>query len=133
MFKVKPTILVVDADAQYRQSARRALRAKGYRVLEAADYQQAENVHGQHYGQIDLLLTAIALPGGNGYELSNELRARDKRMKVLYVSGQAGAKVSEFYDKDLMDSRTLSRPFQPAELVQRIKCVLETETALGAC
>ena len=132
MFKGKATILVVDADAQYRQSARRALRAKGYRVLEAADYQQAENVHGQHYGQIDLLLTAIALPGGNGYELCNALRAVDKGIKVLYVSGQAGANVSEFYNKELMDSRTLPRPFQPADLVRRVKCVLETETAIGA-
>ena len=132
MFKRKPTILVVDADAQHREQARRALRAKGYRVLEAADYQQAENVHGQHYGQIDLLLTAISLPGGNGYELCNALRAVDKGIKVLYVSGQAGAKVSEFYDKDLMDSRTLSRPFQPDDLLQRVKYLLETENAIGA-
>src|ERR1700674_4009649 len=103
MFKGKPTILVVDGDAQHRESARRALRTRGYRVLEAADYQHAENVHAQHCGQIDLLLTAISLPGGNGYELCNALRAVDKGIKVLYVSGQAGAKVSEFYDKDLMD------------------------------
>jgi two-component system cell cycle sensor histidine kinase/response regulator CckA len=134
MYKGKLTILVVDADAPHRESARRVLRAKGYRVLEAADYQQAENVHAQHSGQIDLLLTAIALAGGNGYELYNALLDGDTGMKVLFVSGQAGAKVSEFYNKPWMDSRTLSRPFEPADLLGRVKYLLETnaESACGA-
>jgi DNA-binding response OmpR family regulator len=135
MSKVWPTILVVDADAVHRESMRRSLRAKGYRVLEASDFQQAENVHAQHCGQIDLLLTAISLPGGNGYELANTFLNTDSGIKVLFVSGETGAKVSEFYDKPLMDSRTLSRPFKPADFLRRVKQLLDvsTESARGAC
>ena len=107
---------------------RRALRTKGYRVLEASDYQQAENVHAQHSGQIDLLLTAVSLPGGNGYELARALLNVDTGIKVLFVSGQTGAKVGEFYDKNLIDPHTLSRPFGPADLLQRVKHLLEANT-----
>jgi CheY-like chemotaxis protein len=126
MSKGKPTILVVDADAVHRESMRRALRSQGYRVLEATDFQQAENVHGQHCGQINLLLTAISLPGGNGYELAKALLNLDTGIKVLFVSGQTGAKVSEFYDKSLIDPLTLSRPFEPADLLRRVEYLLET-------
>ena len=115
MPRERVTILVVDGDALHRESMRHVLRAAGYRVLEAADYRGAQNAHQQHLGQIDLLLTAIALPGGNGYELAKALLDVEPDMKVLFVSGEAGAKISEFYSAPSMDICTLRRPFEPAE------------------
>src|SRR5260370_22030687 len=97
MPKGKPTILVVDADARHRESMRRVLRAEGYRVLEAADYRAAENVHQQHRGQIDLLLTALSLPVGNGHDLAQALRDVESELKRLFVSGSTGAKAGRYY------------------------------------
>ena len=124
VFKGTPTILVVDADSPHRQSMRRALRAEGYRVLEAADYRGALNVQQQHCGQIDLLLTAISLPGGNGYELARALLDVEPDLKVLFVSGEAGAKVSRYYNAPWAELQLLTRPFEPAELLRRVKFVL---------
>ena len=116
---------MVDGDEIHRESMRRTLRRAGYRVLDAADYRGAQNAHQQHIGQIHLLLTAIALPGGNGFELFRGLIAIEPRIKALFVSGEAGAKISEFYSLPSMDASTLLRPFGPADLLRRVKEVLE--------
>lgn len=126
MAKRKTTILVVDADASHRESVRRVLRANGYRVLDAADYRNALNVHQQHSGQINLLLTAISLPGGNGYELAKALIEIGPGLKVLFVSGPTGAKISRFYGVPWTERHVLTRPFGPAELLERISQLLES-------
>jgi len=132
MPQLRPTILVVDGDAPHRESMRHILRAAGFRVLEAADYRGAQNAHQRHLAQIDLLLTAISLPGGNGYELFKALLDVEPGIKVLFVSGEAGAKISEFYSVPSMDANTLRRPFEPAELVERIRDVLQTHRSSSA-
>jgi CheY-like chemotaxis protein len=122
MPRERKTILVVDSDAVYRESVRHVLRTAGYRVLEAADYRGALNAHQQHPEQIDLLLTAIALAGGNGHELANALVTAEPDIKILLVSGETGAKVSEFYN--VPGTGTLRRPFEPGALLRKIKEVL---------
>lgn len=124
--KGDPTILVVDADSSHRQSLRRALRAVGYRVLEALDYRGAENVQQQHRGEVDLLVTAISLPGGNGYELARTLADVEPDLKVLFVSGETGAKTSRYYVSAWTELHTLTRPFELTDLLQRIKFILES-------
>jgi DNA-binding response OmpR family regulator len=120
------TILVVDADSSHRQSMRRALRAEGYRVLEALDYRGAENIQQQHRGQVDLLVTAISLPGGNGYELARTLVDVEPDLKVLLVSGETGAKMSRYYNAACSELQRLTRPFELTDLLQRIKSILES-------
>jgi len=124
MSKGKKTILVVDADAPHRESMRRILRTAGYRVLEAADFRDAENVHQQHRGQIDLLLTAISLPGGNGYDLAKGLREAEPDLEVLFVSGPTGATVGRYHDVPLTELQTLGRPFESGDLLQRVKALI---------
>jgi DNA-binding response OmpR family regulator len=126
MSERRPTILVVDADPSLRQSIRATLRMEGYRVLEAADYQAAENVRHQHSGQIDLLLAAISLPGGNGYELARTLADAEPNLRVLFVSGEAGAKASQYQDSPWKELQTLTRPFKPANLLRRVNSILRS-------
>lgn len=123
----RTTILVVDADASLRQLIRASLRTEGYRVLEAADYQAAENVRQLHRGQVDLLLTAISLPGGNGYELARALVEVEPDLKVLFVSGEAGAMASQYQDSPWKELQTLTRPIEPAHLLLRVKSILESD------
>jgi two-component system cell cycle sensor histidine kinase/response regulator CckA len=126
MFQGKPTMLVVDADASHRQSLRRQLRAEGYRVLEAVDYRDAENVQQQHRGQIDLLLTSVSLPGGNGYELAKSLLGLEPELGVLFVTGETGAKVGQYYDSQWPELHKLTRPFRAADLSQRVHAILRS-------
>lgn len=126
MSEKRATILVVDADPSLRQSIRASLRMEGYRVLEASDYRAAENVRQQHGGQVDLLLTAISLPGGNGYELARALVDVEPDLKVLLVSGEAGAMASQYQDSPWKELQTLTRPFEPTDLLRRIKSILKS-------
>src|SRR5262249_10254016 len=106
----------------------------GYRVLEAADFRGAINAHQQHPGQIDMVITALALPGGNGYELAKTIVEAEPNMKVLFVSGEAGAKISEFYSDPAAEACTLRRPFERSKLLKRIRDLLQlhrSSTALA--
>src|SRR5579859_2307986 len=71
--KERLIILVVDDETRDRKSLCHVLTQEGHVVLEAADYWEAVQVHRQHEGEINLLVTAIALPGTNGYELAKTL------------------------------------------------------------
>jgi DNA-binding response OmpR family regulator len=119
------TILVIDDEADQRGLMRTILRLEEYAVLEASDYAGALAVQARHPGEIDLLLIDVSLPGGNGYDLSQTLLAIEPHLKVLFISGHAGAEVCRFFDMPVTDAHFLSKPFHPAELLQRVKSILE--------
>lgn len=118
------TILVVDDEKSDRECIRRLLQEQGYTVLEAHDYWEAVDAHGKHVGQIDLLLTAIALPGTNGYELAKTIFGKDPHAKVLFVSGPTGAEVSRFYNMPVTGSHIVNKPVQAEELKARVRAIL---------
>jgi two-component system cell cycle sensor histidine kinase/response regulator CckA len=119
------TILVVDDEASQRERMRRALRAAGYHVVVAKDYVAAVATFQRHSGTIDMLVTDLALPGKNGYELSMALRALQQKLKLLFTSAQAGAELHRFYGMKSTDEQFLAKPFQPAAFLRRVRYLLE--------
>lgn len=113
-------ILVVDEEESERITMCRALEAEGYTVVAAANYWDALKTHDQHPGRVDMLLTAIALPGNNGYELARTLTAADSALKVLFVSGPTGAEVSRFYNMPVSGPHLVDKPVQAAQLAARV-------------
>ena len=79
-------ILVVDDDLAVREVASRVLRRAGYRVLEAADGQEALAVARGEAGRLDLLLTDVVMPGMNGRELAERLTEVRPETRLLYMS-----------------------------------------------
>ncbi|MDZ7645225.1 MAG: PAS domain-containing protein [Woeseiaceae bacterium] len=81
------TILLVEDDAPVRQIAHRALASLGYRVIEAADGQEALRQLDAN-PDIDLLFTDLIMPGGlSGRELADEASRRRPGLKIVYTSG----------------------------------------------
>ena len=119
------TILLVDDEASQREQMRRALRVAGYQVLVAADYGAAMASFQQHPGVIDMLVTDLALPGKNGYELAQALRAIQPNLKVLFTSAHAGAELHRFYGMTDTDDHFLEKPHKPADLVRRVRYLLD--------
>lgn len=122
----KKTILVVDDEAGQRNLMRNTLQAEGYTVLESSDYAEALAVHGRHRGVIDLLLVDLSLPGGNGYELSKAILSVEPNVKVLFISGHAGAALCKFLGIDVTDQHFLQKPLVIPDLLNRVRSVLET-------
>jgi CheY-like chemotaxis protein len=125
------TILVIDDEAEQRELVRAILRPEAYSVLEASDYDDALAVQKTHLGEIDLVLIDLSLPGGNGDDLSVALLASEPHLKVLFVSGHAGAALCKFFDMPVTDLNFLQKPFQPVELLQRVKSILESADPLA--
>lgn len=116
----KRTVLVVDDEPHDRAFMRRTLEEQGCTVLEAPDYWEALQIHQKGGPEIQLLLTAIALPGLNGYELANTLTRISPGLKVLFVSGPTGAEVSRFYNMPVTGPHLVAKPIQAADLINRV-------------
>jgi CheY-like chemotaxis protein len=125
------TVLVVDDEKSQRGLMRDILHPETYAVLEAADYDEALAVQNGHLGEIDLLLIDLSLPGRNGYDLSKALLAIEPHLTVLFVSGYAGAELCKSFDIPVTDVHFLQKPFPPAELLWRVKLLLESAGPLA--
>jgi DNA-binding response OmpR family regulator len=118
--KKDKTILVVDEEESERVTMCRTLEAEGYSVLAARNYPDALKTRDQHSGSVDMLLTAIALPEHNGYELARTMIEADSALKVLFVSGPTGAEISRFYNMPVSGPHLIEKPFQAAQLAARV-------------
>jgi DNA-binding response OmpR family regulator len=119
------TILLVDDEESVRTVIRRILESENYTVLEADTYQTALKTFDQNRDVVTLLLIDISLPDGNGFELAIALRKKKKDLRVLFVSGHAGAEVCRFYRLDVADLHYLGKPFTAPELQSRVLQVLK--------
>jgi PAS domain S-box-containing protein len=81
------TLLVVEDEPMVRSIAVQALRAQGYKVLEAENGAEALRVAAAHGGPLDLLITDVVMPQVGGRELAERLRAERPELRVLYMSG----------------------------------------------
>ncbi len=80
-------LLLVEDEEAVRTLTRMILTRIGYRVIEAANSDEAEARHREASGGVALLVTDVVLPGSSGPELFQRLAARDPQLKVLYMSG----------------------------------------------
>jgi CheY-like chemotaxis protein len=118
------TILVVDDEAEDRRSIRTALETRGDTVLEASNYCSAVKTFEQHRDEINLLIADLSLPDRNGCELAQNIMQSRPDMKVLFISGHAGAELCRFYGLVNPDLHFLEKPFKPIDLLVRVWRVL---------
>jgi PAS domain S-box-containing protein len=112
------TILLAEDDAAVRSLARRALEQYGYRVLEAANGQEALDLMRRHQAEIALLLTDIVMPEMGGRRSAEHMLQTWPGLKVLYMSGYAGP--------DQPDGRAMmQKPFTPESLARKVREVLD--------
>jgi PAS domain S-box-containing protein len=86
--KGRETILLVEDDQAVRDTVVLGLKRFGYRVLVAADGQEATEVWSRLSGEIDLLFTDIRMPGGmSGLELYERFKQAKPALQVIVSSG----------------------------------------------
>ena len=120
------TILVVDDEETDREAQGDALRDAGYTVVLAESYTDAIAAYDTTPG-ITFLVADVAFPDGNGCGLASVLQQRQPGLGVLFVSGHVGSEVCQYYGLDVTDLHFLRKPFQPAELVARVKRVMKSD------
>ncbi len=121
----RETILVVEDDELVRGITVRSLRALGYRILLAEDGEDALRVVDNHSGDIDLVVTDVAMPRMGGPELAEQLTARNPRVKVLFVSGYSEQELTE--RMALAQNRAfLDKPFTASMLARKLREMLDS-------
>jgi signal transduction histidine kinase/CheY-like chemotaxis protein len=118
------TILVVEDEAGVREIAVAILGSIGYRMLEAADGEQALQVFSEHAAEIDLLLTDVVLPGRvRGREVADRITAQRPEVKVLFMSGYTENSIVHHGRLD-EGVQLLGKPFKRDQLALRVAEVL---------
>lgn len=117
--EVGQTILLAEDDAAVRSLLVRVLRSHGYSVTEAADGAIALALVEAAPEPFQLLLTDVMMPGLNGPDLVDHVRARGYTPRVIYITGYADAPINTM-GTDLV----LRKPFSPATLTQAVRQVL---------
>jgi CheY-like chemotaxis protein len=117
------TVLVVEDEEAVRTLASRVLRAKGYRVLEAASADLALAILGGSHEPIDLLLTDVVMPGMSGPTLAQRLVDRHPSLRVLYMSGYAEEAI-ERQGSLPAGGDLLEKPFTADQLARRVRAAI---------
>ena len=118
-------LLVEDEDA-VRAFGSRALRNKGYNVLEANSGEQALEVLNDASERIDLLITDVVMPKVDGPTLVKKVRDSHPDLKVIFISGYA----EDNFRQDLGEDQGihfLPKPFSLKQLAAKVKDVMGTE------
>ena len=87
------TILLIDDDDIVRNTTRRMLEYKGYRVIEGVNGQDGLEAYQREREKIGLIFLDLQMPDMTGQEVLAQLRTIDPQVKVAYLSGSAQGKV----------------------------------------
>jgi len=114
------TVLLVEDEDAVRVFGARALRNKGYTVLEASNGQNALDVLNETTEKIDVLVTDIVMPEMDGPTLIHAMRQEHPDIKVICVSGYAEDTVRNRL-AETKDIRFMAKPFTLSQLALKVK------------
>lgn len=127
MNKKKNTILVCDDDREIVDAIEIYLSQEGYRILKAYDGVQAVEMLEQE--DVQLLLIDIMMPKLDG--LRATLKIREKSSIPIIILSAKSEDVDKILGLNIGADDYVTKPFNPLELVARVKSQLRRYTKLG--
>ena len=122
----QPLILVVDDDREIRTLLSEYLAGNGFRTVEAAD--GAAMWKALDAARVDLIVLDLMMPGEDGLQLCRTLRARSN-LPVIMLTAR-GQPIDRIVGLEMGADDYLAKPFEPRELLARIRSVLRRTEAL---
>ncbi|MEO6709512.1 MAG: ATP-binding protein, partial [Planctomycetota bacterium] len=116
-------VLVVDDEESIRRVTRAMLESNGYRVLLATSGEEALAIHREKHGQLQLILSDLMMPGMDGEALVKAIRAGDPNVRLIVMSGDAGANGQHLSILPLIQG-LLEKPFTMAAILRTLSEVL---------
>lgn len=119
----KGTILLVEDETPVRIFAARALRNKGYTVLEADCGETGIQLMMENGGEVEVIVTDVIMPGMNGPTMIEKITQDFPNVKVIFISGYAEDIFVNNYGTE-RSFNFLAKPFTLKQLASKIKEVL---------
>ena len=117
----KNHILIVDDDDRIRNLLRDYLSENNYVVSTAENANQAKER--LEYLKFDILILDVMMPGQNGYELTKEIKKKDKVPIILLTA--KGEVENRIKGLELGADDYIGKPFEPKKLLLKIKNIIE--------
>jgi DNA-binding response OmpR family regulator len=114
-------VLVVDDNADARNSIRMLLEMEGFAVCVAANGREAIEIHRR--APVDIVLTDIFMPEKDGIETIQEIRAGNPSVQIAVISGSQKARLEtlKVVARELGVSSFLLKPVDPRVLIDTVK------------
>jgi two-component system OmpR family response regulator len=122
-----PHILIVDDDREIRDLLSRFLARHGLRASAARDGREMSALLSEH--AVDLVVLDLMLPGEDGLSLCRTLRARSALPVIMLTA--MGEEIDRIVGLEMGADDYLAKPFNPRELLARIRAVLRRAGAPG--
>ncbi|MFC0711504.1 osmolarity response regulator transcription factor OmpR [Azorhizophilus paspali] len=117
-------ILIVDDDPRLRHLLERFLSEQGYRVRTVENVEQMDRLLGREL--FSLVVLDLMLPGEDGMSACRRLRASDNQVSIIMLTAK-GDESSRIQGLEQGADDYLAKPFNPRELLARIKAVLRRQ------
>ena len=119
------TVLLVEDEDAVRMFGARALKNKGYNVLEAGNGEEALDViNSDANRKIDLIISDVVMPGMDGHTLVQLVRHEMPEIKIVLMSGYSEDVFAEDVERD-PGIEFLAKPFSLKDLASKVKEVME--------
>jgi two-component system cell cycle sensor histidine kinase/response regulator CckA len=115
------TILLVEDEDSVRAFSARALRDRGYKVIEASSGEEALDIAKSE--KFDLLITDVMMSKVDGPTLSKKLREKSKNLKTIFMSGYTEDTFRQDVDK-YTNIHFIQKPFTLENLLSKVKNVI---------
>ncbi|WP_013323070.1 response regulator [Gloeothece verrucosa] len=118
------TVLIVDDSPSLRQILIELLQKRGINVLEAASGMEAQE---QIQKEVpDLVITDLIMPQMNGYELCRWIKNNPSTQDVpVLICSTKSEEFDRYWGMKQGADAYITKPFQPAEMLQTIKFLLQ--------
>ncbi len=128
MEKNKSHILIVDDDNRIRELIKEYLNDNNFIVSTAVDAEKAKVQLDQF--KFDLAVLDVMMPGQNGFDLTKEIKKKMSLPIILLTAkGEAQNRIKGL---ELGADDYLSKPFEPKELLLRIKNILSKNNIVSS-
>ena len=126
--KPNPHILIVEDDREISALVTRLLRANDMRASAATNGQEVDRA--LQNGRIDLVVLDIMLPGEDGFSICRRLR-NSSNLPIIMLTAK-GEEIDRIMGLEIGADDYLPKPFNPRELLARIRAILRRSSESGA-
>lgn len=120
------TILLVEDEEAVLAFASRALKTRGYNVLEATNGEIALEIFEEYGDEIDLMVSDVVMPNMDGPTMAKKVRETWPDIKVIFISGYTEDAFEDELERP-EDFVFLPKPFSLKQLASKVKEVLNAE------